>query len=118
MEGNINQQQHNNNNNNIVRDVKNEKGKVIYCVHKKKSVLTRDLISEPLHNMNWGFYQFQCQFNQHSYTKATRAYATQCQPDDPDDYADDGDEKRKESKRETQKKSQRPTSTISTAHYY
>lgn len=49
-------------------------------IKKIPKLLTRDLRSKPLHDMNWGFDQLQRQLHQHRHAKATRAYATQQQP--------------------------------------
>lgn len=67
---------------------------------------TRNLGSEPLHNMNWGFDQLQRKLHYHRQAQTTRTYTSKRQSHNPNNYADNGKEKRQESKRQAKQEAQ------------
>lgn len=54
--------------------------------------LTRNLGCEPLHDRKWSLDQRQSKLNYDRRTQAAWTYASQRQPDNPDDDADKGKE--------------------------
>lgn len=71
-------------------------------------VSTRDLGGEPLHDPNRSLDQPQSELDQHRDAEATRAYARQGQPDDPNNDADEGQDEREEREGEAQEEPEGP----------